>query len=191
MDDVAFEPLTGPAHQVWDDPATVWTAPIVEGAGRATWRETRSGRRARCASAPASCATASTSTRTTSRSRPRSSRFLDYKKGCYVGQEPVFRVHAQGNAARALRGLAIEGSAPIARGRGDQAPGEGQRGRGDVVGRRRRRHDARARLPAPHVLGRRRHGRGRGPPGDGARAAMVKRALASSRRALLGPAATT
>ena len=43
-------------------------------------------------------------------------RFLDYSKGCYVGQEPVFRVHAQGNAARALRGLAIEGSAPIAAG---------------------------------------------------------------------------
>lgn len=28
---------------------------------------------------------------------------LDYQKGCYVGQEPVFRVFAQGNAARAAR----------------------------------------------------------------------------------------
>src|SRR5207302_1868108 len=42
--------------------------------------------------------------------------FLDYGKGCYVGQEPVFRVHAQGNAARMLRGLAIAGDAPIATG---------------------------------------------------------------------------
>ena len=40
--------------------------------------------------------------------------FLDYGKGCYVGQEPVFRVHAQGNAARALRGLVVAG--PVARG---------------------------------------------------------------------------
>jgi folate-binding protein YgfZ len=42
--------------------------------------------------------------------------FLDYQKGCYVGQEPVFRVHAQGNSARALRGLVIEGDGPIAKG---------------------------------------------------------------------------
>ena len=35
MDDVAFEPLTGPAHQVWDDPAGVWTAPIVSTDGAA------------------------------------------------------------------------------------------------------------------------------------------------------------
>ncbi|HEX7838005.1 MAG TPA: hypothetical protein VF469_11110, partial [Kofleriaceae bacterium] len=31
MDDVAFEPLTGPAHQIWDDPAGAWAAPIVAG----------------------------------------------------------------------------------------------------------------------------------------------------------------
>src|SRR6478735_4747086 len=31
MDDVTFEPLTGPAHVQWDDPLSVWTAPIVEG----------------------------------------------------------------------------------------------------------------------------------------------------------------
>ena len=33
MDDVVFEPISGPAHQVWDGVAAVWTAPIVEGAG--------------------------------------------------------------------------------------------------------------------------------------------------------------
>jgi folate-binding Fe-S cluster repair protein YgfZ len=34
MDDVAFEPVTGPAHQVWDegDPAGAWRAPVAEGA---------------------------------------------------------------------------------------------------------------------------------------------------------------
>ncbi|MBK9032804.1 MAG: folate-binding protein YgfZ [Myxococcales bacterium] len=35
--------------------------------------------------------------------------FLDYGKGCYVGQEPVFRVHAQGQGARTLRGLRVDG----------------------------------------------------------------------------------
>ena len=29
MDDVAFEPQLGPAHQVWTDAASVWTAPII------------------------------------------------------------------------------------------------------------------------------------------------------------------
>ena len=115
MDDVAFEPLAGPAHQRWDDAATAWQASIVEGAGAGAVPE----------SDPAA-----------ERVRIRAgflrygvdvdedhfpfetplARFLDYTKGCYVGQEPVFRVHAQGNAARALRGLAIEGGAPIAAG---------------------------------------------------------------------------
>src|SRR5262249_31968295 len=33
MDDVAFEPLAGPAHQRWDEPATAWSAAIADGAG--------------------------------------------------------------------------------------------------------------------------------------------------------------
>src|SRR5262249_22115352 len=35
MDDVAFEPITGAAHQVWDDPESVWRAPIAPGPGDA------------------------------------------------------------------------------------------------------------------------------------------------------------
>jgi folate-binding protein YgfZ len=42
--------------------------------------------------------------------------FLDYGKGCYVGQEPVFRVHAQGQGARMLRGLRVDGDGAVARG---------------------------------------------------------------------------
>jgi folate-binding protein YgfZ len=124
MDDVAFEPLDGPAHQVWSDPASVWTAPIATG----------SGHEARPDSDPV-----------VERLRIRGgflrygvdvdvdhfpfetplAGFLDYGKGCYVGQEPVFRVHAQGNAARTLRGLMIEGSAPIAPGTALTAPAKG------------------------------------------------------------------
>ncbi|MGN6104515.1 MAG: CAF17-like 4Fe-4S cluster assembly/insertion protein YgfZ [Kofleriaceae bacterium] len=115
MDDVVFEPITGPAHQIWDEPADAWIAPIAEGAEPG----------ARPATDP-----------DVERMRIRAgflrygvdvdddhfpfetplAQFLDYNKGCYVGQEPVFRVHAQGNAARALRGLRVEGTAPIAAG---------------------------------------------------------------------------
>jgi folate-binding protein YgfZ len=128
MDDVTFEPLAGPAHQRWDDPASVWTAPIVSGDGAGDGAEPR----------------AETDPEV-ERLRIRAgflrygadvgedhfpfetplARFLDYGKGCYVGQEPVFRVHAQGNAARALRGLQIEGSAPIESGTALTAPAKG------------------------------------------------------------------
>lgn len=125
MDDVAFEPLTGPAHQVWGDPASVWSAAIVEGAARDARDETeleleqlriragfvRYGVDVDEDHFPFETPLA---------------RFLDYQKGCYVGQEPVFRVHAQGNAARALRGLWIEGTAPIAAGTPIAAPAKGQ-----------------------------------------------------------------
>ena len=127
MDDVAFEPVTGPAYQRWDDPASVWTAPIVEGA------------------APDGATALPEGEPTVELLRIRAGfprygidvdddhfpfetplgRFLDYTKGCYVGQEPVFRVHAQGNAARALRGLSIEGTAPIASGTPLTAPAKG------------------------------------------------------------------
>lgn len=115
MDDVTFEPITGPAHQVWETVIDVWRAPIVEGTSDASRDENEPQ---------------------VERLRIRAGfprygidvdeghfpfetplvQFLDYKKGCYVGQEPVFRVHAQGNAARTLRGLRIEGADPVAPG---------------------------------------------------------------------------
>ena len=107
MDDVVFEAATGPVHQVIEAPEDLWRAPLVHGAG-----DVQSGD-------PAA-----------ERMRIRAGflrydadvdedhfpfetplvQFLDYSKGCYVGQEPVFRVHAQGNAARALRGLVVDGA---------------------------------------------------------------------------------
>jgi folate-binding protein YgfZ len=127
MDDVAFEPLAGPAHQVWDDgdPATAWTAPIVEGAGDGARPETdpeverlriRAGFLRYGVDVDADRFPFETPL----------ARFLDYGKGCYVGQEPVFRVHAQGNAAHALRGLLIEGTDPVAPGTKLDAPAKGE-----------------------------------------------------------------
>ena len=113
MDDVEFEAITGPAHQIWEEPVSVWRAPIADGAGELADTDDA-----------------------VERMRIRGgflryevdvgednfpfetplTQFLDYEKGCYVGQEPVFRVHAQGNSARVLRGIVIEGDAPIAHG---------------------------------------------------------------------------
>ncbi len=115
MDDVAFEPVAGAAHQVWEDARTAWHAPVVAGAHASARPDTDAD---------------------VERIRVRAGflrygvdvdedhfpfetplqQFLDYQKGCYVGQEPVFRVYAQGNAARMLRGLEIAGGAPVAAG---------------------------------------------------------------------------
>lgn len=114
MDDVAFEPITGPAHVHWEDPLSVWTAPIVEGEAGDTQDADERAERLRIRGGflrygvdvdednfPFETPLA---------------QFLDYKKGCYVGQEPVFRVHAQGNSAKTLRALSIEGAAAVAKG---------------------------------------------------------------------------
>jgi folate-binding protein YgfZ len=115
MDDVTFESITGPAVQHWDEPVSVWRAPIVEGAEAGALPD---------------------SDPHVERMRIRGgflrydvdvgednfpfetplAQFLDYGKGCYVGQEPVFRVHAQGNSAKTLRGLVVTGDAPVAKG---------------------------------------------------------------------------
>ena len=113
MDDVAFERLSGPAHRVWTTPATAWDAPIVMApAGSAAAVEEIEAFRIVAGmmkygvdvdedhfpfETPLG-------------------RFLDYEKGCYVGQEPVFRVRSQGNAARALRGLVLADGAAVAPG---------------------------------------------------------------------------
>jgi folate-binding protein YgfZ len=127
MDDVVFESIGGSAHQIWDDLASVWSAPIVSGdaAGGIAVRgegepevellRIRAGFLRYGADVDEDHFPFETPL----------ARFLDYGKGCYVGQEPVFRVHAQGNAARALRGLTIEGAAPVAGGTALAAPAKG------------------------------------------------------------------
>ncbi|HEY5935215.1 MAG TPA: hypothetical protein VIU61_11285 [Kofleriaceae bacterium] len=115
MDDVTFEPITGPAHQIWDEPETAWHAPIIAGAGEGALPATdpsverlriRAGFLRYGADVGEDHFPFETPLQT----------FLDYAKGCYVGQEPVFRVHAQGNSAKILRGFTIEGGDALAPG---------------------------------------------------------------------------
>jgi tRNA-modifying protein YgfZ len=113
MDDVVFEAIAGPAHQSWDAASDVWTAPFVDGAGAIAETDDAIERlriRAGFVRYGVDVDESNFPFET-----PLGG-FLDYGKGCYVGQEPVFRVHAQGNAAKALRGFVIEGVDPIAAG---------------------------------------------------------------------------
>lgn len=112
MDDVNFESIEGAAHQVWNSPMDVWAAPIVQSHGVTAIAETdplvermrirggflRYGIDVDPEHFPFETPLAA---------------MLDYGKGCYVGQEPVFRVHAQGNAAKTLRGFVVAGDAPL------------------------------------------------------------------------------
>jgi tRNA-modifying protein YgfZ len=128
MDDVVFEPITGPAHQVWEDPASAWISPIVEGdaaSDRGVARPETDPEVERLRIRAGFLRYGADVDEDHFPFETPLVRFLDYGKGCYVGQEPVFRVHAQGNAARMLRGLAIEGSAPIAGGTALVAPAKG------------------------------------------------------------------
>lgn len=105
MDDVVFEPIEGPAHQEWLTPDDVWIAPIVPGAGGDDGEllRIRAGFLVYGVDVGEDHFPFETPL----------AQFLDYGKGWYVGQEPVFRVHAQGNAARTLRGITVEGTAKI------------------------------------------------------------------------------
>ena len=111
MDDVVFESIAGPAHQTWNDVEDVWGAPIAEGAGDAPAQAAellriRAGFLKYGIDVDEDHFPFETPL----------AKMLDYQKGCYVGQEPVFRVHSQGNAARTLRGITVDGTAPIAQG---------------------------------------------------------------------------
>ncbi len=89
-------------------------------------------------------------------------RAVSFTKGCYIGQEPVARLHYRGHANRGLRSILLDGTA--ARGRRD-GRGRGPRGRAHHV-RRRVAHDRpgggagdRAARGRPRPAGRRGDGR--------------------------------
>lgn len=127
MDDVVFEPMEGAVHQVWNTVDDVWTAPFVEGAGEVEAAELlriRAGFLRYGADVDEDHFPFETPL----------AKMLDYGKGCYVGQEPVFRVYSQGNAARMLRGITVEGTAPIAQGAQVKHPAQSGRPAKDNAG---------------------------------------------------------
>jgi folate-binding protein YgfZ len=111
VDDVSFETQSGPMFRRWTDPASVWTAAPELGdlPGAAASAEEVEVRRIE-AGLP------SYGVDIGEDNFPFEGpldRHIDYQKGCYIGQEPVARVHARGSANKYLRGLVVEGSEPI------------------------------------------------------------------------------
>lgn len=120
LDDVEFTPAEGPLHRIWPDPEGVWTAPPV------------------LAPPPGPPADpAEVEVRRIEAGLPRHGvdvsednfpfetpliRHIAYDKGCYLGQEPVARVRARGNASKYLRGLLVTGAGPVAAGTGVEHP---------------------------------------------------------------------
>ena len=111
MDDVAFEKVAQPMHRIWDSLSAVWDAPPVLTPPPGP---------------PA--APAAVELRRIEAGMPRYGvdvsednfpfesllvRHVDYDKGCYLGQEPISRVHHRGGASKLLRGLRIDGQGPV------------------------------------------------------------------------------
>lgn len=114
MDDVAARPLEVEAHQVWTSPAQAWQAAMVAGPPPGP-----AASEAEVAIARVEAGMLRYGVDVDDDSFPFETplaAFLDYGKGCYVGQEPVFRVHAQGQSARVLRGLRLDGEGPASPG---------------------------------------------------------------------------
>ncbi len=120
MDDVVTTPVTLVAHKAWTTPAEAWKTPYVFAPVSAA------GAGAGAVSSPEALEIARVEAgmlvygqdvdEDTFPFETPLAAWLDYEKGCYVGQEPVFRVHAQGQGARVLRGLRVEGDGAVARG---------------------------------------------------------------------------
>ena len=114
IDDVVFSRAQKSMHRVWSTPASVWTAvPVMEAcpAPQATEGEVEIMR--------VEAGWPKYGVDVSEKSFPFESplaAFIDYEKGCYVGQEPVARVHARGGAQKFLRGIVLEGAGPAARG---------------------------------------------------------------------------
>jgi folate-binding protein YgfZ len=113
MDDVEFEPVDVPVHRVWGAPATVWQAPpILSPAQGAASADEVEARRVE-AGLPRFGVDVSEDY------FPFESglaEVLDYEKGCYIGQEPIYRVHAKGKPNKHMLGLVIEGDQPVSAG---------------------------------------------------------------------------
>ncbi len=115
MDDVAFERVELPLHRLWtDEVESVWTAPPL--------LEPPPG---------AAADPAEVEVRRIEAGMPRYgvnvdedcfpfesllARHVSYEKGCYIGQEPIYRVHSRGQGARLMRGLAVAGDSLVAAG---------------------------------------------------------------------------
>jgi len=111
-DDVDVRPTQLEVYRVWDSPQAVWHAPPIFGSppDRGASESEVEVRRIEAglpkydvdvgeANFPFETPLA---------------KLIDYEKGCYIGQEPIARVHARGSANKLLVGLRVAGDGEIA-----------------------------------------------------------------------------
>jgi folate-binding protein YgfZ len=110
MDDVEFSLNTGPLHRIWTDPTAVWAAPPIMAPPPSSPASPEAVEIRRIEAGLIAYGTDVSEDHFPFESPLVSC--IDYDKGCYLGQEPVFRVHSRGTAQRLLRGLRIEGDRP-------------------------------------------------------------------------------
>lgn len=111
MDDVAFERVELAVHRCWTDTESAWSAPMVFAAPPAP---AATAAEVECLRIEAGLVRYGVDvTEDNFPFETPLSRYLDYQKGCYIGQEPVFRVHSMGNANKTLRGLRISGDGAV------------------------------------------------------------------------------
>ncbi len=106
MDDVEFARVDQPMHRIWDSPQSVWDAPPVFSA-----RPGPAASEAEYELLRVEAGMPSYGRDVSEDNFPFESlldRYVDYNKGCYLGQEPVSRVHHRGGANKALRGLQLK-----------------------------------------------------------------------------------
>jgi folate-binding protein YgfZ len=114
MDDVGFALRRGPMHRVWASPAEVWDAPPVFAPCPAPIAPAAAVEARRIEAGVPRYGVDVSEDYFPFESRLRET--IDYRKGCYLGQEPVARVNAQGQAKRSLLGLELAGDGPVAPG---------------------------------------------------------------------------
>lgn len=110
MDDVVFEVTDLAVHRHWPDPRSVWTAPPLFDApdGQPATAEQAEVRRIE---AGLPLFGVDVDDKNFPFETPLAD-LIDYKKGCYIGQEPVARVYSRGEPSKRMRGLRLEGEGP-------------------------------------------------------------------------------
>ncbi len=107
LDDVTIEKKEVEAHHVWVTSVDVWNPPLL---GKR--QSTNSHERIRVEGGRPKYGIDVSEDNFPFESTL--GQFVDYKKGCYIGQEPVSRVHFKGQPSKQLRKLTFEGDAPPA-----------------------------------------------------------------------------
>lgn len=114
MDDVELELVRGPMHRVWPTPGQVWSAqPVfapcpepVASTEQAEIRRIEAGLPRYGVEVDEDCFPFESGLVA----------YIDYDKGCYLGQEPVSRVKHRGQANRRLMAVRVVGDGPVAPG---------------------------------------------------------------------------